>query len=819
MKRSTLFVIIVTFAMMSGRVWAYDFSAVAPTGQTLYYTIQGANVIVTHPGTSYIDGFWAGFVKPTGNLTIPNTVIHDGVSYTVTVIDGFSFMDCDSLTGVIIPNTVVLIRNYAFLECHRLSQVTIGSNVDSIGIMAFEYCYALTDITIPTSVTYIGQRAFANDTNLSVVNILSDSCRSFWSDPYNPSHPTGRTFERCWHLDTINIGANVRYLAIDFGIHHGRDSYAPAPHFRRLNFLGTLAQWYNVEFESINFNPMYWEETPILYTSDDTITTNMSKIILPSSVTRFKNAFYGVTIDTLIIPISVTNIGLLSVSKLFYMGTICQWCNIDFDEYHYCEQLYINDSLLTNLTIPSSINIIKPYTFAHCGSLMNVTLSNTITEIGHHAFAYCYLLNFIEVPPSVTEIGLGAFSYIDSVLFNIPNPLPMANGYGAEVILIPCMYYDTYQNNNIWNDLHLIEYQFPYQITANDTTMGMVVVNEMPNYTSDCNVLNIEAIANYGYHLSHWSDGDTSRQRAITVTQDTNLTACFMPNVYSVVVNNITPSYGTVLGDGSYPYGDTVMLIALPNEHYHFFSWTNTIYHYHTQTYYTDTLVFIITQDTTFELMFELDRHHVDATPNNIAYGTVWGAGDYGYGTAASISAQAYSGYQFLRWSNGVTYNPYTFAVLCDTSLTAIFAEEGTTYVITGESADPSMGSVTGGSNYALGEQATLTALPNSGYIFDHWQDNNTENPRTITVTSDATYTAYFVETQGIDDVFPDAVNIYTLGGRIVVETELKEEIGIYDIVGHKVDGGRKNRFNVPVSGVYLVKIGSLSPVKVVVVK
>lgn len=42
------------------------------------------------------------------------------------------------------------------------------------------------------------------------------------------------------------------------------------------------------------------------------------------------------------------------------------------------------------------------------------------------------------------------------------------------------------------------------------------------------------------------------------------------------------------------------------------------------------------------------------------------------------------------------------------------------------------------------GESRILTATPNVGYKFVKWQDGNTDNPRTVTVTSDKTYTAYF---------------------------------------------------------------------------
>lgn len=53
-------------------------------------------------------------------------------------------------------------------------------------------------------------------------------------------------------------------------------------------------------------------------------------------------------------------------------------------------------------------------------------------------------------------------------------------------------------------------------------------------------------------------------------------------------------------------------------------------------------------------------------------------------------------------------------------------------------------GSVTGGGTYEHGATATLTAIPNDGYVFKQWSDGNTDNPRTVTVTGDVTYTAEF---------------------------------------------------------------------------
>ena len=66
------------------------------------------------------------------------------------------------------------------------------------------------------------------------------------------------------------------------------------------------------------------------------------------------------------------------------------------------------------------------------------------------------------------------------------------------------------------------------------------------------------------------------------------------------------------------------------------------------------------------------------------------------------------------------------------------------TYTISVYANPTNGGSVTGGGTYNYGVTVNLTANANSGFTFDHWQDGNTNNPRTITVTGNATYTAYF---------------------------------------------------------------------------
>lgn len=67
-------------------------------------------------------------------------------------------------------------------------------------------------------------------------------------------------------------------------------------------------------------------------------------------------------------------------------------------------------------------------------------------------------------------------------------------------------------------------------------------------------------------------------------------------------------------------------------------------------------------------------------------------------------------------------------------------------------------GSATGSGYYAYNAQATLKATASSGYAFKSWSDGNTDNPRTVTVTADAEYTAQFEASVGVSIALPTGV-------------------------------------------------------------
>ena len=65
-------------------------------------------------------------------------------------------------------------------------------------------------------------------------------------------------------------------------------------------------------------------------------------------------------------------------------------------------------------------------------------------------------------------------------------------------------------------------------------------------------------------------------------------------------------------------------------------------------------------------------------------------------------------------------------------------------YTITVKANNDAYGTVTGGGDYEENATATLLATPNAGYSFVKWDDGVKDNPRQITVTGNAEYTAIF---------------------------------------------------------------------------
>ena len=87
-----------------------------------------------------------------------------------------------------------------------------------------------------------------------------------------------------------------------------------------------------------------------------------------------------------------------------------------------------------------------------------------------------------------------------------------------------------------------------------------------------------------------------------------------------------------------------------------------------------------------------------------------------------------------------------------------------------------------------------MTATPNEGFEFTGWSDGNTENPRTVTVTSDTVFTAIFTAngSSSLQEVNAREFALYPNPAKsfVTLEFEALDEntlLQILDINGRRV--------------------------------
>ena len=284
------------------------------------------------------------------------------------------------------------------------------------------------------------------------------------------------------------------------------------------------------------------------------------------------------------------------------------------------------------------------------------------------------------------------------------------------------------------------------------------------------------------------------------------------PQTYTITAVSANTSMGEVIGGGSYPAGTTVQLTANAAPNHHFVSWNdgNT----------SNPRYITVTGNATYIATFAVDQYQIDVLSSNDAMGTVIGGGTYPAGTTVQLTANAAPNHHFVSWNDGNTSNPRYITVTGNATYIANFAVDQ--YQITVLSANDAMGTVTGGGMCDYGSVVQIQAYPSAGYEFVYWNDGNTDNPRDITVTGNATYVANFQPTVGIDDNNLSAVSVYSHDHQIVVCHAEGKSIEIYDVLGKLVAYDTQNsqelrQFTISTKGIYLVRVGEAFFKKVIV--
>ena len=226
-------------------------------------------------------------------------------------------------------------------------------------------------------------------------------------------------------------------------------------------------------------------------------------------------------------------------------------------------------------------------------------------------------------------------------------------------------------------------------------------------------------------------------------------------DTYKVTVNTTGCSQSRT---DDYPAGTEITFKAQPSSGFRFDHWSNGS----TENPYTVR----ITQDTALSAVFA-ELPPTPPTPQEPdpvilpvpTYHLVIGSyncnqvseNDYPQGSTFTFTAKPQTGWIFRQWSDGNTDNPRTLTLTQDSVLTAVFDLLPTTehHVIIrandcGEQWE---------GDCLHRTEITLNAESENGYKFSHWSDGNTDNPRIVIVTANATFTAVFEKNELPSDI------------------------------------------------------------------
>ena len=330
---------------------------------------------------------------------------------------------------------IVEIKENAFKNNIGLESISIPKTITIIGKNAFSNCSNLKTIKVQGIKKYID--SFDGSTNIENVKIdnVDNWCLSkFSSSKANPLSNGAKLFENnkeinslstysqigdfafynYKHLSNINFLSNTQIGISAFAnndllenIYFGgsviakHEAFDNCTNIKKVS-VNNLSIWTLSTFETKTSNPIYYSQN--LYTGTNevkeiTIQTNsLSKYLFVncSSIENInimhninnigKDAFYGCT--------SIKNVKI---------NTLRNWLNVKLENVYstpayYADNVYVNNSLITELLIPDDITQIGQYRFFGWKTLKNLYVSNAVKEIEIGAFGGCNQLNEISIP-------------------------------------------------------------------------------------------------------------------------------------------------------------------------------------------------------------------------------------------------------------------------------------------------------------------------------------------------------------------------------------------------------------------------------------
>jgi len=183
--------------------------------------LQSEDEILYTLDDEQMTGMVAGVPKTQREITIPEEIVQDGKTYTITRIGASAFTNNTNLSRVTLPNSITYVGEFAFsgcgslcmidlhegietidssafLGCANLRKMILPSTLKEIGANAFSGCAGLTELEIPNGLKRIGDKAFMNCSGLTELRIPDNVELGF------------EAFSSCMGLKNIVFGDKVK---------------------------------------------------------------------------------------------------------------------------------------------------------------------------------------------------------------------------------------------------------------------------------------------------------------------------------------------------------------------------------------------------------------------------------------------------------------------------------------------------------------------------------------------------------------------------------------------------------------------------------
>ena len=395
----------------------------------LYYDLDTSNRTATV--TYEVDGT-GNYASLSANVKIPENVVYNGVTFTVTKIADKAFANCTVMESISIPGSVVQVGNLQwwkyktdcselpFYNCTSLKKVRFEDGVQPIvfgshncgGINSgnnylaynkglFSSC-PLEEVYVGRNITYLenvdysfeanpqyyGYSAFYNQPKLAKITI-SPSVTDI------PSY----LFKDCKNLVNLKIsgslvkipehafdGCNISSLILPNSVETISDyAFTNNVGMKSAN-IGTAVKIIgNNAFSGCTVLADITLGTSLLsigneaFMSVGSLATSWKSLIFPESLTSIGNkAFYGSGLTDIAIPNKVSTLG---------------------------ESCFAENKNLQTVFVGRECHILPKNIFSGCSSLKQVQLSAGLLTIDDAVFANCTAMESISIPGTVAQVG------------------------------------------------------------------------------------------------------------------------------------------------------------------------------------------------------------------------------------------------------------------------------------------------------------------------------------------------------------------------------------------------------------------------------